>query len=207
VGDAGVINLQHICVYESESKLNKSVLITLLLAAVANVAWAENQTSFNDRAPVLSSTPIYQQINEPRRECWTETVSANDSGNATEHGYGGAILGGLVGGLLGNTVGGGNGRTAATAVGAVTGALVGDKIGNNQPSYNQPRQVEHCTNHDNYRQIITGYNVVYRYQDHTLNAVMPQDPGKFVNVSVNIMLADNQRDDHRRYERDANNNN
>jgi uncharacterized protein YcfJ len=182
--------------------MKKSVLMTLLLGAVTHLAWADDQASFNDRAQVISSTPIYQQVNEPRRECWTETVT-NDSNGTADHSYGGAILGGLVGGLLGNTVGGGNGRTAAAAVGAVTGAMVGDKIGNNQAGYNQPRQVEHCTNHDNYRQIVTGYNVVYRYQDHTLNAVMPQDPGKFVNVRVNLMLADHQPDGYRR-DRDSN---
>lgn len=190
--------------------MNKSVLVTLLLGAVANVAWADNQTSFNDRAQVISSTPVYQQVNDPRRECWTETVNANDGNNTAEHGYGGAILGGLVGGLLGNTVGGGNGRTAATAVGAVTGAMVGDKIGNNQPSYSQPRQVEHCTNHDNYHQVISGYNVVYRYQNRTFNAVLPQDPGNFVNVNVNIGLADHQYNephDGRHYDRGANDNN
>lgn len=182
--------------------MNKLVLTTLLLGTVTNLAWADNQASFNDRAQVVSSTPIYQQVNEPRRECWTETVGGNDSVSSADHSYGGAILGGLVGGLLGNTVGGGNGRTAATAVGAVTGAMVGDKMGNSQPGYNQPRQVEHCTNHDNYRQVVTGYNVVYRYQGRTLNAVMPQDPGRYVNVNVNVMLANNQHDDH--YDRDAN---
>ncbi|NOT16803.1 MAG: glycine zipper 2TM domain-containing protein [Sulfuriferula sp.] len=183
--------------------MDKLILTSaLMVIGVTQAAWADNQASFNDKAQVVSSTPIYQQINEPRRECWTETVSS-PSANNVDHNYGGAILGGLVGGLLGNTVGGGNGRTAAAAVGAVTGAMVGDKIGNNQGGYgyNQPRQVEHCTNHDNYRQIVTGYNVVYRYQGRTLNAVMPQDPGKYVDVSVNVGLANRQQDE--RYDKSA----
>jgi uncharacterized protein YcfJ len=85
-------------------------LMTLSTAALAN-----RPEYFSDRAQVLSSTPIYQQVNEPRRECWTETV---DSEYRSEpHSYGGALIGGVVGGLLGNTVGQGKGRTAAAAVG------------------------------------------------------------------------------------------
>ena len=181
--------------------MNKSALVVVLLSTLSQGAWADGTSSFTDRAQVVSSTPIYQQVNEPRRECWTETVGGgydNNNGSSASRGYGGAILGGLVGGLLGNTVGQGNGRTAAAAVGAITGAMVGDKISNNssnsnsQNGYNQPRQVERCSNRDEYRQVISGYNVVYRYQGRTLSAVLPQDPGKYVNVSVNVALANNQ---------------
>ncbi len=183
--------------------MEKMILTTaMLVIGVTQNAWADSTPSFTDRAQVVSSTPIYQQVNEPSRECWTETVGGGyDNRSSANSGYGGAILGGLVGGLLGNTVGGGNGRTAATAVGAVTGAMVGDRISNNQGGYNQPRQVERCANRDNYRQIVSGYNVVYRYQGRTLSAVMPQDPGQYVNVSVNVTLARNQRDE--RYDRDT----
>lgn len=188
-------------------KLNLTILT---LVATTGLAWADhgngpdnNNTaaSFTDRAQVISSTPIYQQVNEPRRECWTETVSDNTRGyGGSEHKYGGALLGGLVGGLLGSTVGQGNGRIAAAAVGAATGAMVGDKVSNNSNNngYNQPRQVEHCTNRDNFRQVITGYNVVYRYQGRNITTTMPQDPGKFVNLNVNIALAANQHDEGQR---------
>lgn len=177
-------------------KLNFSVLALL---AATNLAWADDGANFTDRAQVLSATPVYQQINEPRRECWTETVGDYNNGGSAEHGYGGAILGGLVGGLLGNTVGQGNGRIAAAAVGAATGAVVGDKVANNG-GYNQPRQVERCANHDNYRQVISGYNVVYRYQGRTMTAMLPQDPGKYVDVNVNVVLAGDQRADRQRYD-------
>lgn len=182
-------------------KLNMAVFALL---ATANLAWADDVASFTDRAQVLSATPVYQQINEPRRECWTETVNGYSNGGG-EHSYGGAILGGLVGGLLGNTVGQGNGRIAAAAVGAATGAVVGDKVANNNGGYNQPRQVEHCANHDNYRQVINGYNVVYRYQGRTMTAMLPQDPGKFVNVNVNVALAGYQRDERQGYDDQENN--
>lgn len=167
--------------------------IALALIATTELAWADDGASFTDRAEVISSTPVYQQVNEPRRECWTETVGGYSNGDGQPRGYGGAIVGGLVGGLLGNTVGQGNGRVAAAAIGAVTGAVVGDRVSSNN-GYNQPRQVERCNNHDNYRQVVSGYNVVYRYQGRTMTAVLPQDPGRYVNVNVNVGLIGSQRD-------------
>lgn len=180
--------------------LNKLSAIALALIATTELAWADDGATFTDRAQVISSTPVYQQVNEPRRECWTETVGGGyGNGDGQQRGYGGAILGGLVGGLLGNTVGQGNGRVAAAAVGAMTGAVVGDRVSSNG-GYNQPRQVERCNNHDNYRQVVSGYNVVYRYQGRTMTAVLPQDPGRYVNVNVNVALTGNQRDQPYRYQ-------
>ena len=178
-------------------KVNLNIA-ALAVFAVTNMAWADDATNFVDRAQVLSATPIYQQVNVPRQECWTET--AGRYSNSGERSYGGAILGGLVGGLLGNTVGQGNGRIAAAAVGAATGAVMGDKMANNNAGYNQPQQVERCTERDDYHQEIAGYNVVYRYQGRTMTAVLPQDPGRYVNVNVNIALADNRRDARQRYD-------
>ncbi|MDR3390275.1 MAG: glycine zipper 2TM domain-containing protein [Sulfuriferula sp.] len=179
--------------------INKLKLTALVAAATAaNLAWADNATSFTDRAEVMSATPIYQQVNDPRRECTTETVTPAAS---QEHGYGGAVLGGLVGGLLGSTVGQGNGRIAAAAVGAATGAVVGDKVSNSNSGYNQPQQVEHCVNRDHFHQELSGYNVVYRYQGRTMTATLPQDPGKYVklDVSVNIAAADREQDNRQQY--------
>ncbi|WP_413437891.1 glycine zipper 2TM domain-containing protein [Sulfuriferula sp. GW1] len=163
----------------------------IALMALSTAALADRPEYFNDRARVLSSTPIYQQVNEPRRECWTETV---DGGYRNEpRSYGGALIGGVVGGLLGNTVGRGNGRTAAAAVGAVTGALVGDNISNNGrrgDGYYQPRQVERCQTRDNYRQVVSGYNVVYRYRGRNMSTTLPYNPGRF--IDVNVAVAENR---------------
>ncbi len=160
----------------------------IALMTLSTAALADHQDYFNDRARVLSSTPIYQQVNEPRRECWTETV---DGGYRNEpRSYGGALIGGVVGGLLGNTVGRGNGRTAAAAVGAVTGALVGDNISNNgrrgDDGYYQPRQVERCQTRDNYRQVVSGYNVVYSYRGRNMSTTLPYNPGRFIDVNVAV---------------------
>ena len=161
----------------------------IVLMTLSTAALADHPEYFSDHAQVLSSTPIYQQVNEPRRECWTETVGTEY--RSEPRSYGGALIGGVVGSLLGNTVGQGNGRTAATAVGAVTGALVGDNIGNNDRGYgySRPHQVERCQIRDSYRQVLTGYNVVYRYRGRNGVTVLPYDPGRFIEVQV--ALAEN----------------
>ncbi len=168
------------------------IIVSVVLASISAAALANDEARFTDRAQVISSTPIYQQVNEPRRECWTETVDAEY--REERRSYGGAIVGGVVGGLLGNTVGKGNGRTAAAAVGAVTGALVGDKLSNRDGYGNQPRQVEHCREDDNYRQVITGYDVVYRYRGREFNTTLPYDPGNTLNLNVSTVVAQNQDD-------------
>lgn len=172
----------------------KSILniILLSLLGAANLVWAD-PADFTDRAEVISALPIYQEVNTPQQQCWTETVSDNNANVSDQHHYGGALLGGVVGGLLGNTVGQGNGRIAAAAVGAVTGAVVGDRMDNSTGNNNnQPQQVQHCANRDNFHQVLSGYNVNYRYRGRTMTAVMPQDPGKYVLLNVHVGLAGNQ---------------
>lgn len=81
---------------------------------------------YTDTAQVISSTPIYERVNEPHRECSTETVQVAPK----EHSVAGAILGGVAGGVLGSQVGGGKGSTVATGAGAVAGAVIGDRVDN-----------------------------------------------------------------------------
>jgi uncharacterized protein YcfJ len=168
----------------------RTLILASLLITSSGAALADSSPSFVDRARVISSTPIYQQVNEPQRQCWNETVS--DSYQPQQRSYGGAILGGLVGGLLGNTVGQGNGRTAAAAVGAVTGALVGNNISNNNNDNSgdyAPRQVQRCREVDNYHQVVSGYSVDYQYHGQDYNTTLPYDPGKYVNLDVSAVVA------------------
>jgi uncharacterized protein YcfJ len=94
----------------------------------------------------------------------------------------GAVVGGAAGGLLGHQVGRGNGRTAATAAGAIGGAVVGDQVGNRQTASQQPQQ--QCRTVDSTREILRGYNVVYRYNGRDVTTTMPYDPGNHVRVAV-----------------------
>jgi len=101
----------------------KKSLLALSLFSVYGSAFAAD---FTDTARVVSSTPIYERVSEPKRECWTETVQVAPK----ERSMGGAIVGGVAGGLLGSQVGGGSGNTAATGAGAVAGTIIGDRVAN-----------------------------------------------------------------------------
>lgn len=98
-------------------------LMALSLLSLFGPAYAAD---FFDTARVVSSTPIYERINEPRRECTTDTVQ----GSPRQRSMTGAMVGGVAGGLLGSQVGRGQGRTAATAAGAIAGAVTGDNVSN-----------------------------------------------------------------------------
>lgn len=102
--------------------MKKSLLALSITAMFGNVYAAD----FVDTARVVSSTPIYEAGNQPRRECWTETVQ----GAPRDRSMTGAVVGGVAGGLLGSQVGGGSGSTAAAGAGAVAGAVVGDRVNN-----------------------------------------------------------------------------
>ncbi|MEW5770107.1 MAG: glycine zipper 2TM domain-containing protein [Pseudomonadota bacterium] len=170
---------------------NKLLISGLTLLGVGATLPAQADP-FRDTAWVISSTPVYERYNEPRRECWSEQVGY-ESVRSGKREYGGAVIGGIVGGLLGNTVGKGSGRSVATAVGAATGAIVGDRIdndGNVVREYERPRYEERCRVEDNWNQRLTGYNVVYRYNGHDYTAFMPYDPGRTVKVKVNVSLAE-----------------
>src|SRR5665647_535944 len=126
-----------------------SLLVLSLVSLYGNVYAAD----FFDTARVVSSTPIYERVSEPRNECWNETVQSAPK----ERSMGGAVVGGIAGGLLGSQVGGGHGNTAATAAGAIAGVLIGDRVSNpDQPPGSQ--QVQRCRQVDNSRDVIKGYN-------------------------------------------------
>jgi len=102
--------------------MNKSLVLLGMFSLYGSVYAAD----FTDNARVVSSSPIYERVTEPKRECWTESVQVAPK----ERSLGGALIGGVAGGLLGSQVGGGSGNTAATGAGAVAGAVIGDRVAN-----------------------------------------------------------------------------
>lgn len=175
---------------------NTTLIASLL--AVSGVAQAGHGRGdgdgFTTRARVVASTPVYESINEPRRECWTETVGHETRSYRDGNNTGGAVLGAIAGGLIGSTVGKGNGKVAAAAVGAATGAVVGDRWNDGGTRYeSRPRQVEQCRVQDNYRQVISGYDVRYRFGDREYSTRLPYDPGKWLTLNVSFSVADDQR--------------
>jgi uncharacterized protein YcfJ len=103
-------------------KMKNSLWVAALTLACGGVYAAD----FTDTARVVSSTPIYERITEPKRECWTESVQVAPR----ERSIGGAVVGGVAGAVLGGQVGRGSGTTAATGAGAVAGAVIGDQVAN-----------------------------------------------------------------------------
>lgn len=160
-------------------------LAGLLAIAVAGIpAAGAAPTDFVDTAPVISATPIIERVSDPRQECWTETSPANAQAQGPGR-YVAPVLGAVVGGLLGSMVGSGNGRVAAGAAGAAIGAMAGNAVGNEYGGSAQP--VQRCRTVDNGREVVKGYNVVYRYNGRDVATTLPYDPGRTVRVGTGII--------------------
>jgi uncharacterized protein YcfJ len=143
---------------------------------------------------VLAAVPVYGAMNEPRQQCWYETVTTYQDAPRS---YGGTLLGGVAGGLLGSTIGSGDGRVAAAAAGAAIGALVGNSADErNRPGVAVPQQVQRCQTVDNYRQGITGYNVTYSYRGREYTEFMTYDPGPRVSLEVGVAGGSRQQSPH-----------
>lgn len=179
------------------SRFRPLMLVTLMVGGLAAGGQALANPPYNypppaapyyDTARVVASTPVYEDVNNPRQECWNEQVGYESAGSRS---YGGAIIGGIAGAILGHQVGRGTGRDAATAIGAATGAIVGDNADNRDRGEGPARPVyeQRCRSVDNWSHRLTGYNVVYRYQGRDYSAFLPYDPGPAVRVSVSVGLA------------------
>lgn len=186
---SGKVNAKHCRTSQAMSAKPIAAGFSAILVLACSAALADDGHVFRDRAKVISSTPIYEQVSEPRRECRTEYESRETyrSGNNT----GGALLGAVVGGLVGSTVGKGNGKVAAAAVGAATGAVVGDRWNDRGGGYARDEYpVERCRVTESYRQELVGYDVAYRYNGRNFNTRLPYDPGEWLSLNVNFSVAE-----------------
>ena len=169
--------------------MKKTLLVGLVLASTSVTAFASQDDDYEDRARVISVSPQFERVNNPRQECHTE-YQRESYYEPRERSFGGAIIGGVTGGLLGNTIGRGKGRVAAAAVGAGIGAIVGDRVDNNQRSggyqRSQSRPVESCASIDNWQQVSAGYLVNYEYNGRQYSTVTQNDPGRFIPVHVAV---------------------
>lgn len=174
--------------------MRKTLLIMTLMSAglTATSAMAQSRgTSFDARAEVIRAEPITSQVDSPVRHCTTDYVERRVQSQQGERNMGGTVLGGVAGALLGSQVGGGNGRIAAAAVGAVAGAMVGDNLSEHGDArdsrvYTERVPVQRCTNERGYETRTTGYRVTYAYQGREFTTVMPRDPGRRIDVEVNV---------------------
>lgn len=179
-----------------------SLFSMLALTSTMTLAGHDSEYSrenYGDYARVSSVTPEYERINSPRQECSSEYVPAGayryeqvDSGRS----YTGTIVGGITGALLGSRLGKGNGNRAATAAGAIAGAVIGDQIQESGRAARSGavyaehgREVQRCRVVDHWDNRLIGYRVVYQYAGRSYSALLPQDPGRRIPVSVSVTPA------------------
>jgi len=163
-------------------------LSTLLAVTVASIPFAgAAPTDFVETAPVISATPIIERVYEPRQECSTDTSATAAPAAQGPGRYVAPVLGAVVGGLLGSLVGSGNGRVAAGAAGAAIGAMAGNAVGSDFGSGNSAKPVQRCRTVDAGREVVKGYNVVYRYHGRDVATTLPYDPGRTVRVGTGIL--------------------
>lgn len=160
----------------------------LLVPVLATMALAAQADTFIDTARVRSAFPQYENVSVPRQACTMSWINETQQIRG-ERSYGGAVIGGVAGAVLGNQVGNGRGREAATALGAVVGAFTGDNLSNRGRGdrYEQvPRQVQTCQTVNDVQQRLTGYEVTYDYRGQQYTALLPQDPGRNLQVRVSV---------------------
>jgi uncharacterized protein YcfJ len=154
--------------------MKRKSIAALAVSLVGGSAFAAD---FVDTAQVISSKPIIERVTETHQVCDPAPAQQSNSNSIIA-----PIVGGLAGGLIGHQVGHGSGQTAATIVGATGGAVAGSMIANHSNS--QP--VQQCRNVESSRDVVNGYDVVYRYNGRDVSVALPYDPGVGNNIKVGV---------------------
>jgi len=164
----------------------KRIFITALaVAMIGGSAYAASD--FVDTAQVISSKPRIERVTESHQEC--DPVPAQQksgSGSIVA-----PIIGGVAGGLLGHQVGQGSGKTAATIIGATGGAVAGSVIADRSSANSQPPQ--QCRTVETSREVVNGYEVVYRYNGRDGRTTLPYDPGAGGTIKVGVSAVAEER--------------
>lgn len=181
--------------------MKAKVLAIAFAAAAALPTLAE---SFGDRARVVSVVPITERIPVSREECWNDRVRTYEERRVTRTDTGapigpGTVLGAIVGGVVGHQFGNSSGgRDRGTAAGAVVGGLIGNQVDRDQGNVRPgeritevervpvDRSVERCRMVEEVREARVGFDVRYEYAGRQFETRMPQDPGRFVRVDVDV---------------------
>jgi len=159
-------------------------------------------SDFIDTAQVISAKPKIARVTEKRQDCDPAAAPAPTPAPKKESNMAGTILGGIAGGLLGHEVGGGSGKTAATIIGAAGGAVAGGMIGDHSstsaaPNVPPPPQ-QQCRTVETTREVVEGYDVVYRYNGRDVSVVLPSNPGITVKVAISAVVDEPPMDAPRR---------
>jgi uncharacterized protein YcfJ len=188
--------------------MKNTLLGAALLTSMAAVSGSAFAQAYGDVARVVSATPIYDRVAEPRRECRTEQVTAYEERRTVRReeapresgGIGaGTVVGAIVGGVIGHQFGGSSaGRDHGTAAGAVVGGLIGNQVDRDNSGYSPAsrdvvvertpvtREVERCDNVAESREVIVGYDVRYEYNGREFRTRLAYDPGPQMPVNEEV---------------------
>lgn len=159
-------------------------------------------SDFIDTAQVISAKPKIARVTEKRQDCDPAAAPAPTPAPKKESNMAGTILGGIAGGLLGHEVGGGSGKTAATIIGAAGGAVAGGMIGDRSSTSATPNAPppppQQCRTVETTREVVEGYDVVYRYNGRDVSVVLPSNPGITVKVAISAVVDESPLDAPRR---------
>ena len=128
----------------------KTVLTIAVLSTLGFSAGAAFAAPHRDVATVISTTPVYERVSAPRRECSTEQLTSYDErrvrpqyrqeyySESRQNSGAGAVLGAIVGGVIGHQFGNSRGgRDRGTAAGAVIGGFIGNDIERSNNGYDR----------------------------------------------------------------------
>jgi uncharacterized protein YcfJ len=163
----------------------KHAILPLVLAC-SSATFADHRGgsfSHTQYARVTHVQPIYERIafNTPVEQCWQETVSRQRNSSVP-------VFGAIIGGALGNELGHRkSNKRVGTVVGAVLGATVAADI-SRQRSSGHHETVNRCEvqQRQEWRDEVVGYDVSYRYQGEIYHTRLPYNPGKEIEIEVNV---------------------
>lgn len=161
------------------------ILMVVSGVTLAGPGWRGND-AYYDRAQVLKVVPVTTTIRVavPQQQCYQQEVHTPVY---TRRGDGAALVGGLVGGIIGHNMA--HGRRGSTLAGAIIGAAVGKTLAHGTDTYyEQVSYVDRCDVRTRYQtqQRLDGYDVTYRYKGQLYITRMDYDPGRFIQVRVDV---------------------
>jgi len=175
--------------------MNKKITAAILglsIVLAAGAASADASGGFYTRGRVLKVEPVFEtvRVNRPEEQCWDERVPARGGPYSGYRSHTPAIAGAIIGGVLGHQIGSGSGRDWATAGGALLGSSVGRDAyaSSHYPpsnSYVVERRCDRVDHFENRRELV-GYRVKYEYDGRTFWTRTDEDPGKWVEVKVDV---------------------
>ena len=178
-----------------KSILAVAVLSTLGLGTTVSAA------EYTDIATVISSTPVYERVSAPRRECVNEQVSTYDErrvrrvqpdsynesrnySNSSESRQGSGA-GAVIGGLIGHSIENDNRSSGSYSDSSYRDSNY-RRAAYDVERVPVTRDVQRCNVVNDYREEVRGYDVRYRYGNREYTTRLAYDPGQTMPVNVDV---------------------